>query len=230
MRTAATVAATLMALTACGGSGSPDPAAADSPPATPPAPVTPVAPTGSPGLAGEPDFNDPCSLLTQPELATVFNDGVPEPESNSYGAGFAECVWEDSAEQVVRLSVVPPENLQSDYVDQLVILEDTVALGEGSVAFPGVVGIGHARSGGVTGGFTAAESGVLLAVKTGDGTDQTADLDPRDRARPAAAVPDPGLRWRPRQRAGPARQQVTVERRGDPLRCEDLDRPVPPCR
>jgi hypothetical protein len=80
------------------------------------------------------------------------------------------------AGQVVRLSVVPPENLQSDYIDQLVIRDGVVGLGAGSVTFPGMVGIGVAKSGGITAAFIAADTGVLLAVKTGDGTDEAADL------------------------------------------------------
>mgnify|MGYP000397647783 FL=1 len=90
--------------------------------------------------------------------------------------GFAECVWQDPAGQLVRLSVVPPENLQADYIDQLTARDGVTGLGAGSVTFPGTVGIGVAKRGGVTAAFTAADTGLLLAVKTGDGTDETADL------------------------------------------------------
>lgn len=142
-------------------------------------PASPDVPAGAADPSTEAvgaDFGDPCSLLTQPELATVFPDGVPEAVRTSYGAGFVECLWEDAAGQIVRLSVVPPENLQSDYIDQLVIRDEVVGLGAGSVTFPGMVGIGVAKSGGITAAFTAADTGVLLAVKTGDGTDEEADL------------------------------------------------------
>ena len=160
------LAAILPVLVACGGEGStstPD----GSTGAGSPSPA--AAATGPGNAAAGPDLGDPCTLLTQPELSTVFADGVPEPEGTSYGAGFAECVWEDAAERLVRLSVVPPENLKSDYIDQLVVRDGVVA--EGS----------HANLWGVFGGdnfygplpvemasFTATADGavVMLAWET----------------------------------------------------------------
>ncbi|ROO62399.1 hypothetical protein EDC02_4376 [Micromonospora sp. Llam0] len=167
-------------LAACGGDpagpgagGAGGPAGRDAPPAatSPAGDATPGAGTAADG----PDFSEPCALLTRPELATVF-DEVPEPTGTGYGVGFGECVWQDPAGQLVRLSVVPPENLQADYIDQLTARDGVTGLGAGSVTFLGTVGIGVAKRGGVTAAFTAADTGLLLAVKTGDGTDETADL------------------------------------------------------
>lgn len=164
----------LAGVAGCGGDEPPGDATPPPDATSPPAP--PVTATTAPPAGDAVDLSDVCGLLTEQELRTVFVDGVPEGRGNDYGAGFAECVWEDEAERVVRLSILPTESLQTDYIDQLNTLDQTMGLGEGSVAFPGLVGIGTASSDGLTAGFTAAGSGVLLGVSSGDDTDADADL------------------------------------------------------
>ncbi len=104
-----------------------------------------------------------CDLISFQSLGKVFGVAMPEPEANEYGAGFSECVWEDGDKQL-RISVVPAANLQTDYVDQL-NTQQMAGFDEG-IGFPGMVGIGHASSGGTTVGFTHGDDGVLIGVNT----------------------------------------------------------------
>lgn len=139
-------------------------------------------PTGTPqatGTAAEPassapssDLNDPCTLLTEAEVANTLGT-APAPEPKSYGAGFSECVWKGANETTVRLSIMPSADLEEDYIAQLNKIGTAPALGEDGTIFPGVLGIGHASRGGVSVGFTSGPHGIVLAVRTA--ADQSAD-------------------------------------------------------
>lgn len=117
------------------------------------------------------DAGGPCDLVSFPSLGAVFGTAIPEPEANDYGAGFAECVWEDGDKQL-RISVVPAANLQTDYIDQL--NSQQMAGFDAGVGFPGIVGIGHASSDGWTVGFENGDDGVLIGVNTAGASDNDA--------------------------------------------------------
>jgi hypothetical protein len=111
---------------------------------------------------------DACSLLGEDDLAAVFSDGAPEGDGNDYGGGFGDCRWESDA-GFVSVTIVPALNFASDYVDQLNVggPVESDALGDDAVSFPGIVGIGLAKSGGATVGFTKGDAGYLVAAQTG---------------------------------------------------------------
>jgi hypothetical protein len=122
-------------------------------------------------------LDDVCALVGDAEVAAVFGDDVPQPESASYGAGFAECSWEHADDSRLLVSVMPAAAFQSDFVDQLnrgEVVESDV-LGPDAASFVGVAGIGTASGGGASVGFTAGDIGVVVAVRVGEG-DAVTDL------------------------------------------------------
>jgi hypothetical protein len=125
-------------------------------------------PLGTATTVAVPTPIDACALVEDTDLASVFPQGPPEPSLTDYGAGFSECEWEQG-DALVLVSVVPVDNFGPDYVDQLNVTGpvDAEQLGNGAVAFPGVVGIGRASGGGTTVGFTTDANGVLVAVRSG---------------------------------------------------------------
>ncbi len=120
---------------------------------------------------------DPCALVSEELLASVFSDVDIDVDDNNLGAGFAECTWEAGDSELV-VSIVPAANYQSDYIDQLNVGApiDSAVLGPEAVEFPGLVGIGRASSKGSTVGFTAGDLGALVAVRTGEDGAPDTDL------------------------------------------------------
>lgn len=114
-------------------------------------------------MAADAAAGDACELVTMQAQGKVFGVELPEPDATDWGAGFTECIWENDGGKVLRVSVVPAEDYRADYVEQLTTVE--VASFDG-VGFAGIVGIGHASSGGFTVGFERDGNGVLVAVDT----------------------------------------------------------------
>jgi hypothetical protein len=163
-----TAAAAALTLAACGPGGS----------VTIAAPPSVVVPTTTTSVVPSSSVSAPvavCTLLTNAELVSVFPTGAPPSQGNDYGEGFADCLWHDGRAEVL-ISVMPRSNLQTDYVEQLVVTgeADAPALGSEAVTFPGVVGIGRASSGGGSVGFTKGDRGVIVAVRRSDGDDAVA--------------------------------------------------------
>jgi hypothetical protein len=131
--------------------------------------------TGSPAATAIGWSGDACTLLTVPDLATVFPAGAPAAEPKPYGAGFSECRWEQG-DVKLRVAIVPVANLGTDYVDKLNVSGPVAELGEGAVWFPGVLSIGSTSAGGATVGFRAGQHGVLVAVRSAKGSQPQADL------------------------------------------------------
>lgn len=164
------------ALAGCGSpAGVPAPSAAASAPAD--ATPTSTASVGSTGPApGAGSWSgDACGLLTGQDVATVFPDAAPEPEAKSYGAGFAECRWEEG-DRRLRVAVLPFAELTEDYVKKLNVAGPVAGLGSGAVWFPGVVSIGSGSSRGATVGFRAGDHGVLVAVRSAKDSKAEDDL------------------------------------------------------
>ena len=161
-----------LGLAACGSDDASD--STSLPAATDVMPPVPTETAAVPSSAAD----DPCALVEDSELATLFAAaGAPESESNVLGEGFGECVWEgDNAH--LSVSIVPEENFQSDFVDQLNVSGpvESAALGDTAVSFPGVVGIGRAEGGGTSVGFSKDDTGVIVAVRTGTEGNPGADL------------------------------------------------------
>ncbi len=107
------------ALAGCGG-------AADGPVGSPAGSASGSLPaTGGPSTSEGPRppdagawAGDPCALLSPPDIATVFPAGPPDPQRKDYGAGFAECRWEQAAVRL-RVAVMPVSDLTADYIDKL---------------------------------------------------------------------------------------------------------------
>lgn len=140
-----------------------------------PAPTGPAAASSTPAAASSSPAGvafDACKLVDDAGVTAVFGAAAPEGKAKSYGAGFSECVWQGSGKLTLRVSLVPFANLAKDYADKLNKLGPVAELGTEAVAFPGVVGIGHATSGGATVGFKSGDNGVLVAVRTEAGQDK----------------------------------------------------------
>jgi len=113
---------------------------------------------------------DPCALLTPTELGTTFGDGAaPAGRGTDYGSGYSECVW-DGAGVVVRVSILPIADMETDYLASISDA-DPVADLPGGLVMADVVGIGHASSGGRTVVFQSDAGGVMVAVRTGAADD-----------------------------------------------------------
>jgi len=123
-------------------------------------------PTGSTDT-GAAASGDPCTVVPDSAVATVFTGTRPEVDVNNLTGGFATCTWEDS-EATLLVSVFPAANLQTDYKDQLNMTGpvQSSVFADG-VSFPGTVGIGKANAKGTTVGFTTGDKGYLVAVRTG---------------------------------------------------------------
>jgi hypothetical protein len=113
---------------------------------------------------------DPCTLVSDEQLAEIFPTGAPEPEGNDYGAGFSDCTWDDAPDVFLGVTLVPEANFASDFVDQLTpggpVTSDV--LGPDAVSFLGTGGIGSASSGGATVRFVTDGTAVLVAVRSGE--------------------------------------------------------------
>lgn len=107
-----------------------------------------------------------CAAVPAGALEEVFAGAVPEAEPTDHGAGFAECIWavDDAAE--VRVSVLPLDDLTTDYLAHVEGAQALPELEDG-VGFPGVTGIGRASRGGWTVAFASGETGVMVAVRAG---------------------------------------------------------------
>lgn len=112
---------------------------------------------------------DVCALLTPTELGTTFVDGAPAGRGTDYGSGYSECVW-DGAGVVVRVSILPIADMETDYLASISDA-DPVADLPGGLVMADVVGIGHASSGGRTVVFESDAGGVMVAVRTGAADD-----------------------------------------------------------
>jgi len=146
-------------------------------------PASAAAPTttqvqATTGEAGPKDAAEkPCTIVPASALAAVFaGTNPPKGASKPMGDGFATCTWEGN-DTMLLVSVVPAANLQSDYKGQLNI-EGPVqsAVLADAVSFPGTVGVEKANSKGTTVGFTAGDTGYLVAVRTGKDGDDAKDL------------------------------------------------------
>ena len=162
VRLALALAALVLALAGCGDDSSgPDSAAAPT-----------AAGTGTGATSG-----GPCAVVPDSAVAQVFTGTRPEVEAEDLTQGFATCTWTDSDNELI-VSVVPAKNLQSDYKDQLNMSGPVgSSVFADGVSFPGTVAIGKANAKGTTVGFTAGDSGYLVAVRTGKDGDPKKDLE-----------------------------------------------------
>lgn len=106
---------------------------------------------------------DPCALLSDGALETVFSAGIPEPEVEDMGAGFAMCQWIDS-ETEVWVAVMPPHNME-DYLEAGGTDLDNPVLGEGAVTYASSIGLGKVSTGGGSVAFVIAETAAIIAVR-----------------------------------------------------------------
>jgi hypothetical protein len=162
VRLALALAALVLALAGCGDDSSgPDSAA---------------APTGAGTDTGAAASSGPCAVVPDSAVAQVFTGTRPEVEAEDLTQGFATCTWTDADNELI-VSIVPAKNLQSDYKDQLNMSGPVgSSVFADGVSFPGTVAIGKANSKGTTVGFTAGDSGYLVAVRTGKDGDPKKDL------------------------------------------------------
>ncbi len=127
---------------------------------------------------------DVCELLTDSDLVGLL--AAPPPgEGEDYGEGFKECTWvaqivnDHGTHNEVWLSLLPIENLHSEYIEPSVELPHREYIGEdipdGHV-YDASIGIGRVSSDGHTVSFSHGDIGGLVAVRTGKGDNEAADV------------------------------------------------------
>lgn len=111
---------------------------------------------------------DPCEMLDATALETVFVAGVPEPELEDMGSGFAMCEWVEGDTEVWA-TVLPTVGME-DFLEAPGDDLDNPALGEGAMTYESSIGLGRVSSGGGSVAFVADDTAVIVAVR-GDSVD-----------------------------------------------------------